>query len=277
MPKVTLNRADILYEEHGTAIEMIVFAHGLLWGGRMFDNQVEALKNRYRCITFDFQGHVPIHQLHLIRPCGHLVDIEGSLATDSKGGAMRVRSHPRLSSCFLVILIGALSACGLGAPPDLEALAQTGVVETAAAFTETSTQPPGPSRTHTRAPSATFTQPAPPTFDWIEATREFSKTQTAISGICIRWDEVKDRHIGHRICVYGVIVKLQETSNYAQIVRFSEEAGTFLIKSRWFTYVGINRGDCVKAEGTIIRDGNYLSMEIREASMYQYDGCEAGP
>lgn len=190
---------------------------------------------------------------------------------------MIFRAHPRISQWFLVVFMGILSACGLGTPPDLEALAQTGVVETIAAFTETSTQPPIPSQTHTHAPSATFTEAFTPTRDWIEATREFSKTQTAQAGICIRWDKVRDRHIGHRICVYGVIVKLQETSNYAQIVRFSDEAGTFLIKSRWFTYVGIKRGDCVKAEGTIRRDGNYLSMEIWEAAMYQYDGCEAGP
>lgn len=189
---------------------------------------------------------------------------------------MGYRSNPQLSLCFLIVLVGALSACGLGAPPDLEALAQTGVVETVAAFTETSTQPPKPSQTLTHAPSATLTEAFTPTRDWIEVTREFSKTQTAQAGICIRWDKVRDRHIGHRICVYGVIVKLQETSNYAQIVRFSDEAGTFLIKSRWFTYVGIKRGDCVKAEGTIIRDGNYLSMRIWEAAMFQYNGCQAG-
>jgi hypothetical protein len=189
---------------------------------------------------------------------------------------MSFRSHPRLSLCFLIVLIGALSACGQTAALDLEALAETGVLETAAAFTATSSPPPGPTQTHTRTPSATITEAATPTFDHIEATREFAKTQTAVAGICIRWDEVQDRHIGHRICVYGIIVKLQETGTYAQIVRFSDEAGTFLIKSRWFTYVGIKRGDCVKAEGTIMRDGNYLSMAIWEAALYQYDGCEAG-
>lgn len=56
MPKLQVNGAAIHYETHGTGLETIVFAHGLLWSGRMFDDQVNALKDRYRCITFDFRG-----------------------------------------------------------------------------------------------------------------------------------------------------------------------------------------------------------------------------
>ncbi len=56
MPKLQVNGAAIYYEEHGAGPETIVFAHGLLWSGRMFEYQVEALKDRYRCITFDFRG-----------------------------------------------------------------------------------------------------------------------------------------------------------------------------------------------------------------------------
>ena len=56
MPRLCVNGATIHYEEHGTGPETIVFAHGLLWSVRMFDRQVDALKDRYRCITFDFRG-----------------------------------------------------------------------------------------------------------------------------------------------------------------------------------------------------------------------------
>ena len=56
MPKLQINDAEIYFEEHGAGPETIVFAHGLLWSGRMFDNQVNALQDRYRCITFDFRG-----------------------------------------------------------------------------------------------------------------------------------------------------------------------------------------------------------------------------
>lgn len=56
MPKLQINDAEIYFEQHGDGAETIVFAHGLLWSGRMFDNQVNAFKDRYRCITFDFRG-----------------------------------------------------------------------------------------------------------------------------------------------------------------------------------------------------------------------------
>jgi pimeloyl-ACP methyl ester carboxylesterase len=56
MPDIHVNGATIHYEEHGAGPETIVFAHGLLWSGRMFDYQVNALKDQYRCITFDFRG-----------------------------------------------------------------------------------------------------------------------------------------------------------------------------------------------------------------------------
>ena len=56
MPKVDVNGAELYYEEHGAGLETIVFGHSLLFSGRMFDNQVNALKDRYRCVTFDFRG-----------------------------------------------------------------------------------------------------------------------------------------------------------------------------------------------------------------------------
>lgn len=56
MPHLPINGAHLYYEEHGTGQETIVFSHGLLWSGRMFDDQIAALKNQYRCIAFDFRG-----------------------------------------------------------------------------------------------------------------------------------------------------------------------------------------------------------------------------
>jgi pimeloyl-ACP methyl ester carboxylesterase len=56
MPGIRVNGADLYYEYTGAGPEAVVFAHGLLWSGRMFDAQVAALKQRYRCIRFDFRG-----------------------------------------------------------------------------------------------------------------------------------------------------------------------------------------------------------------------------
>ena len=57
MPRIAVRGADLHYEVSGAGPETVVFAHGLLWSGRLFDRQVEALATRYRCVTFDFRGH----------------------------------------------------------------------------------------------------------------------------------------------------------------------------------------------------------------------------
>ena len=56
MPHRKVNGANIYYEEHGSGPETIVFSHGFLWSGYMFHNQVDAMKDRNRCITFDHRG-----------------------------------------------------------------------------------------------------------------------------------------------------------------------------------------------------------------------------
>lgn len=56
MPNVRVNGAEIHYAERGTGPEAIVFAHGLLFDGTIFEEQIKALAGRYRCIAFDFRG-----------------------------------------------------------------------------------------------------------------------------------------------------------------------------------------------------------------------------
>jgi pimeloyl-ACP methyl ester carboxylesterase len=57
MPTVRVNGAQLHYEDTGGAGAPVVFAHGLLFSGRMFDAQVAALKGRHRCIAYDARGH----------------------------------------------------------------------------------------------------------------------------------------------------------------------------------------------------------------------------
>jgi 3-oxoadipate enol-lactonase len=56
MPTLAANGVNLYYEETGTGPETIVFSHGLLWSGRMFQHQVEHLQDRYRVITYDHRG-----------------------------------------------------------------------------------------------------------------------------------------------------------------------------------------------------------------------------
>ncbi|MEP7190550.1 MAG: alpha/beta hydrolase, partial [Roseiflexaceae bacterium] len=56
MPHIIVNDARLYYEEHGDGPQTVIFAHGLLWSGQMFAQQVTVLQQRYRCITFDWRG-----------------------------------------------------------------------------------------------------------------------------------------------------------------------------------------------------------------------------
>jgi len=56
MPQLEINGANLYYEEYGSGPETIVFAHGLLMSADMFGEQVKALGDRYRCISFDHRG-----------------------------------------------------------------------------------------------------------------------------------------------------------------------------------------------------------------------------
>lgn len=59
MPHITINDASLYYEDSApddVQNPVIVWAHGLLWSTKMFDEQVAYFKDEYRCIAFDFRG-----------------------------------------------------------------------------------------------------------------------------------------------------------------------------------------------------------------------------
>jgi 3-oxoadipate enol-lactonase len=56
MATITINQTEIYYEIHGDGEETIVFSHGLLWSGKMFQSQLDFFKARYRCVAYDHRG-----------------------------------------------------------------------------------------------------------------------------------------------------------------------------------------------------------------------------
>jgi len=56
MPHLTINGVSFHYEDTGGPDPALVFSHGLLMSSRMFAAQVAALKDRFRCITYDHRG-----------------------------------------------------------------------------------------------------------------------------------------------------------------------------------------------------------------------------
>jgi len=56
MPRITVNGCHYYYQDIGTGPETIVFGHGFLMTHRVWEPQIEALSDRYRCIAFDWRG-----------------------------------------------------------------------------------------------------------------------------------------------------------------------------------------------------------------------------
>ena len=56
MPYIRVNGTELWYEDTGGSLPPILFSHGLLFSARLFDAQVEALKDRYRCVVYDHRG-----------------------------------------------------------------------------------------------------------------------------------------------------------------------------------------------------------------------------
>lgn len=54
---VVVNGVRLRVEEEGSGRESVVFSHSLVADRRMFDAQVAALRDRYRCIRYDHRGH----------------------------------------------------------------------------------------------------------------------------------------------------------------------------------------------------------------------------
>ena len=57
MPFALVNGQNIYFEDTGGQGPVLVFSHGLLMDHSMFDAQIQALQNRYRCISWDERGH----------------------------------------------------------------------------------------------------------------------------------------------------------------------------------------------------------------------------
>jgi pimeloyl-ACP methyl ester carboxylesterase len=57
MPHAEVNRQRLYYEDVGTGPDAIVLSHGFFMNHAMFEAQVAALRDRWRCVVWDERGH----------------------------------------------------------------------------------------------------------------------------------------------------------------------------------------------------------------------------
>lgn len=77
MPRMTINGAQIHVEDRGNRPETIVFSHGLLWSGRMFDNQTPPKKAERT------HAMIPSSKLIVIPGAGHTSTVEEPAAVSA--------------------------------------------------------------------------------------------------------------------------------------------------------------------------------------------------
>jgi pimeloyl-ACP methyl ester carboxylesterase len=118
MPIAAVNGQRIYYEDTGGSGPPVIFSHGLFMDHEMFAPQVEALRDRYRCITWDERGHAgtasdtlaPFSYYDsaddLAALLKHLGIERAVLAGMSQGGFLSLRcalTHPEIVRALILI------------------------------------------------------------------------------------------------------------------------------------------------------------------------------
>jgi pimeloyl-ACP methyl ester carboxylesterase len=122
MPRVTLNGAELYYEDNGSGFP-VVFCHEFAGDYRSWDPQVRAFGHLYRCITYSYRGFLPsavphdpdlYSQDHLTGDLhallSHLEIDSAYLVGFSMGGSMVLSfglRYPELTRAMVIVGAGA--------------------------------------------------------------------------------------------------------------------------------------------------------------------------
>ena len=118
MPIAEVNGQTLYFEDTGGSGPPVIFSHGLFMDHEMFAPQVEALKGKYRVITWDERGHggtagstlSPFSYYNsandLAALLKHLGIEKAVLAGMSQGGFLSMRAaltHPEIAKALILI------------------------------------------------------------------------------------------------------------------------------------------------------------------------------
>jgi len=97
--------------------------------------------------------------------------------------------------------------------------------------------------------------------------------RTTSTPSCLYWKSMTGIHERKQVCVYGRIAKIGGSTKYPVIIRFSEEPGTFMIRGPYRGFIA-TKGQCIKAEGVVMKDITYLYMDTEDIELSEYGGCK---
>ncbi|MGE0328694.1 MAG: alpha/beta hydrolase [Polyangiaceae bacterium] len=91
-----VNGCELYVQDTGRGVP-IVFSHGLLWSARMYNAQIAALADRYRCVAYDHRG-----QGRSERPRGDILDGHGISIEQVYLDAVSLIESLKLGPCHFV-------------------------------------------------------------------------------------------------------------------------------------------------------------------------------
>jgi len=117
MPNAIINGQSIYFEDTGGSGPALIFSHGLLMDHTMFEAQVQALRGRYRCVSWDERGHGRTQDAteafsyydsadDLAALLAHLGIQQAVLVGMSQGGYLSLRAalrHPQIVRALVLI------------------------------------------------------------------------------------------------------------------------------------------------------------------------------
>ena len=89
------------------------------------------------------------------------------------------------------------------------------------------------------------------------------KTPTVPASNCIQWSKVSDTMIGKELCVYGNVYKTRTVGESTFQILFSNNQESFFLAGG-VNYYKVSSGDCVVAEGQVLRSGTgtpYINID----------------
>ncbi len=121
MTLIHVNGADLFVEEFGAGSEAIIFTHALFFSGRMYEQQIARLADRYRCITLDWRGMgrsgKPLGGYDVDNLCHDALGVADALGVErfhwvgmSVGGVVGIRLAAQAPDRFKSLAIGGASA-----------------------------------------------------------------------------------------------------------------------------------------------------------------------
>jgi pimeloyl-ACP methyl ester carboxylesterase len=93
MPHAQVGGQRLYYEDIGSGDDVIVFSHGLYMDHSMFEPQVEAVRERWRCITWDERAH------GATQSTDEQFDYWDMAGVTSASSERSLRACPRAASC----------------------------------------------------------------------------------------------------------------------------------------------------------------------------------